>query len=78
MATNPQWFVQQRARGICYVCQRAMDDTDPRLVHLECARLLNRGWRVSDVRAHPPTIGPVQPHRALRRPLRRRRVQGAA
>jgi PP-loop superfamily ATP-utilizing enzyme len=63
MARNPEWFAQQRARGRCYLCQRAMDDADPRLAHRECQQLLGKGWRTSDVRAHPPTLGPVQPLR---------------
>jgi len=31
--TNAAWFYKQRARGICWICRRPMDDDDPRLQH---------------------------------------------
>lgn len=50
MGRNPDWFRQQRARGVCYLCRRPMADTDPRLAHAACYRLQWRGWTVAAIR----------------------------
>ena len=39
MGSNPHWFAQQRAKGICYLCKRKMDDSDPKQAHTECRKL---------------------------------------
>jgi len=59
MAKNPEWFDQMRARGICYICQRAMADDDPRRAHTECLRAQNQGRTYADIRQAPPELRPV-------------------
>jgi hypothetical protein len=50
MARNPEWFDQQRAKGICYICKRKMDDNDPKKAHSECYSLVNKGYTHKQVR----------------------------
>jgi hypothetical protein len=50
------WYDQQRARGICYICWRSMADDDPRRRHSECAREVTLGKKWAEVRAHPPPL----------------------
>ena len=60
MGTNPYWFDQWRARGLCYICRRPMDDDDPRRYHTECGREADRGRRYADVRRRPPVLRAVR------------------
>jgi len=67
MASNPEYFAQVRARGLCWICRRPMRDDDPRLAHYECGRAQDQGRTVADVRAQPPALGPLRPYEPRRR-----------
>ncbi len=41
---------QFRARGLCWACLQPMDDNDKRLEHVQCKRLLNKKWKVTEIR----------------------------
>jgi hypothetical protein len=56
MGRNPAWHAQQRARGICYICQREMADDEDRLAHTECSRERTRGRSTDDIRRNPPAL----------------------
>jgi hypothetical protein len=56
MGSNPDWFDQQRARGICYICHRPMRDDDPRRRHSECEAEARRGRRYAEIRQAPPPL----------------------
>lgn len=60
MGRNPEWFAQVRARGVCYICRRMMDDADPRSAHAECHREARRGRSYADIRLAPPRLRPVR------------------
>ncbi len=49
MASNPEWFDQQRAKGICYICKRKMKDSDPRKAHQACYKLLNKRYTYKQI-----------------------------
>jgi hypothetical protein len=50
MGRNAYWFQQQRARGVCYICRRPMDDADPRQAHRDCYRLQSQGKTSQQIR----------------------------
>ena len=56
-----EWYATVRARGICWICRRAMLDEDPRLAHAECT-LARAKRRAADVRANPPVLGQLKPY----------------
>lgn len=55
MGRNPEWFDQVRARGICYICQRPMEDDDPRRVHGECEQA-RQTRTYAEIRRDPPPL----------------------
>lgn len=50
MGSNPYWYDQMRARGICYICKTKMSDDDPRRAHTECLTLESKGLTYKRVR----------------------------
>jgi len=70
MGTNPEWYAQQRARGLCWICRRPMRDDDPRYAHGSCAREQHTGRRVADIRAQQPL--PLGPQEARKEEERQR------
>ena len=56
MGSNPEWFAQIRARGLCHLCRRPMPDDNPRLAHRECYHLQWRGWSFAEIRHNPPLL----------------------
>jgi len=77
MGSNPDYFAQIRARGLCYICRRLMADDDPRLAHRECYHEQWRGRRVADIRQAPPVLA-AEPVAAAPRPRRPVTTRGPA